>query len=73
MTAATTVIALVPLAIGFGEGTLISQSLAVIVIGGLTTSTLLTLVVVPVAYDVLEGAKEWILSKRRVEPDAAEA
>lgn len=73
MTAATTVIALVPLAIGFGEGTLISQSLAVIVIGGLTTSTLLTLVVVPVAYDVLEGAKEWLLRKRQPEPDAVEA
>ncbi len=58
MTAVATIMALVPLASGFSEGALISQSLAVIVIGGLTTSTLLTLVVVPVAYDLLEGAKE---------------
>ena len=49
MTAVATIMALVPLASGFSEGALISQSLAVIVIGGLTTSTLLTLVVVPVA------------------------
>lgn len=58
MTAVATIMALAPLASGFSEGALISQSLAVIVIGGLTTSTLLTLIVVPVAYDLLEGAKE---------------
>ncbi len=58
MTAVATIMALVPLASGSAEGALISQSLAVIVIGGLTTSTLLTLIVVPVAYDLLEGAKE---------------
>ncbi len=58
MTAVATIMALIPLASGFAEGALISQSLAVIVIGGLTTSTLLTLLVVPVAYDLLEAAKE---------------
>jgi len=60
MTAVATIMALAPLASGFAEGALISQSLAVIVIGGLTTSTLLTLIVVPVAYDLLEGAKDRI-------------
>jgi HAE1 family hydrophobic/amphiphilic exporter-1 len=69
MTAGTTIIALVPLAVGFGEGTLISQSLAVIVIGGLTTSTLLTLVVVPVAYNLLEGVRERVFGKGGEEPD----
>jgi HAE1 family hydrophobic/amphiphilic exporter-1 len=63
MTAVATIMALVPLASGFSEGALISQSLAVIVIGGLTTSTMLTLVVVPVAYDLLEGAKERLARK----------
>ena len=63
MTAIATIMALAPLASGFAEGALISQSLAVIVIGGLTTSTLLTLIVVPVAYDLLEGAKERIFGK----------
>ena len=65
MTAIATVMALVPLASGFAEGALISQSLAVIVIGGLTTSTLLTLVVVPVAYDLIEGAKDRLLGGGR--------
>ncbi|MBX6353111.1 MAG: efflux RND transporter permease subunit [Thermoflavifilum sp.] len=53
MTAIATVCALFPLALGFSEGALISQGLAVVVIGGLVTSTLLTLVVVPVVYELL--------------------
>ncbi|MFT9849246.1 efflux RND transporter permease subunit [Aneurinibacillus sp. REN35] len=53
MTAIATICALLPLALGFSGSSLISQSLAVVVIGGLTTSTLLTLVVVPVAYELL--------------------
>jgi len=72
MTAVATIMALAPLASGFAEGALISQSLAVIVIGGLTTSTLLTLIVVPVAYDLLEGGKERIFGKPD-ESDAPEA
>ena len=67
MTALSTIMALVPLAAGLAEGALISQSLAVIVIGGLTTSTLLTLIVVPVAYDVLEGARDRIFGRNRDE------
>ena len=55
------------LAAGWAEGALISQSLAVTVVGGLTTSTLLTLVVVPVIYDLLEGWKDRILSGERAE------
>jgi HAE1 family hydrophobic/amphiphilic exporter-1 len=50
ITTATTVLGLAPLAFGFGSGAEIQQPLAVTVIGGLTTSTLLTLVVIPVGY-----------------------
>jgi len=50
MTAATTVFALVPLAIGAGEGSESQAPLARAVIGGMTTSTLITLVVIPVVY-----------------------
>lgn len=57
MTAMATIAALLPLGLGVSAGTMISQSLAVIVIGGLTTSTLLTLIVVPVAYEVFEKMK----------------
>lgn len=58
MTALTTIIALIPLASGFGQGSLISQSLAVIVLGGMTSSTLLTLLIVPALYDLLESWRD---------------
>ena len=63
MTALTTICALLPLALGLAGGgmSMTSQSLAVIVVGGLTTSTALTLIVVPVIYDLLERTKERIL------------
>lgn len=53
MTALATVGALIPLAIGMENGGLISKGLGVTVIGGLISSTLLTLVIVPIVYEVL--------------------
>ncbi len=53
MTAVATVCALLPLAFGASEGALISQGLAVVVIGGLVTSTVLTLAIVPVVFELL--------------------
>jgi HAE1 family hydrophobic/amphiphilic exporter-1 len=65
MTAAATIFALIPLGIGItGHGGFISQPLAIIVIGGLVSSTLLTLVVLPVLYYLVEGAKERREAKR---------
>ncbi|GAA3728164.1 efflux RND transporter permease subunit [Leifsonia bigeumensis] len=59
MTALATIFALLPMAIGLtGHGGFISQPLAIVVIGGLVSSTLLTLVVLPVLYYLVEGAKE---------------
>ncbi|MDM5338846.1 efflux RND transporter permease subunit [Fictibacillus enclensis] len=52
MTAFATIAALIPLALTSSSGTLISKGLAVVVIGGLTTSTLLTLLIVPVLYEL---------------------
>lgn len=55
MTALATVFALIPMGLGLtGGGVFISKPLAIVVIGGLVTSTLLTLVLVPVLYDLLE-------------------
>lgn len=53
MTAIATICALMPLAVGLGGGSIISSGLAVVVIGGLASSTILTLVVVPVMYELL--------------------
>jgi Cation/multidrug efflux pump len=58
MTAIATICALIPLAIGMeGSGGLISKSLAVTVIGGITSSTILTLVIVPIVYETLMRLK----------------
>ncbi|MEV7573039.1 efflux RND transporter permease subunit [Pseudarthrobacter sp. NPDC089323] len=59
MTALATVFALTPMAMGLtGGGGFISQPLAVVVIGGLVSSTALTLVLVPVLYQLVEGRRE---------------
>ncbi|MGO1313046.1 MAG: efflux RND transporter permease subunit, partial [Brevibacterium aurantiacum] len=67
MTAAATIFALVPMALGLtGGGVFISKPLAIVVIGGLISSTLLTLILVPVLYLLLEGAKERRAEKKHV-------
>lgn len=50
MTATTTILGLIPLSLGIGEGTEIQQPMGLTVIGGLLSSTLLTLIVIPVFY-----------------------
>ena len=50
MTAVATILALTPMALGFGEGSFLSRPLALVVIGGLVSSTFLTLVIVPTVY-----------------------
>ncbi|MCW5950783.1 MAG: efflux RND transporter permease subunit [Propionibacteriaceae bacterium] len=59
MTALATIFALIPMALGItGGGVFISKPLGIVVIGGLVSSTLLTLILVPVLYDVLEKWRE---------------
>ncbi|THE09978.1 efflux RND transporter permease subunit [Bacillus timonensis] len=62
MTASTTILGLLPLAFGIGEGSEINQPMGITVIGGLLSSTLLTLFVIPVVYSLFD--KE---TRRRVE------
>ncbi|MBD3179238.1 MAG: MMPL family transporter, partial [Candidatus Latescibacteria bacterium] len=54
MTMLTTALGLLPLAVGVGEGAEVRAPMAITVIGGLLVSTLLTLVVIPVVYDLLD-------------------
>lgn len=56
MTTATTLLGLLPLALGFGQGAELRQAMAIAVLGGLATSTLLTLVVIPVCQSYLDSA-----------------
>lgn len=83
MTALATIFALLPMALGVtGEGGFIAKPLAVVVIGGLVTSTLLTLLLVPTLYALVELRKERRRAKREAkrarkagvaEPEGTEA
>lgn len=54
MTSLTTILALLPLTLGFGESASLRSPMALAVIGGLTTSTLMTLIVIPCVFDILD-------------------
>jgi HAE1 family hydrophobic/amphiphilic exporter-1 len=63
MTAATTCLALVPLALGLGEGGEMFQPMAITIIGGLLFSTILTLIVIPVVYSIFVREKSVLTIK----------
>ena len=65
MTALATMLALIPLAAGFNQGSIIAAELGTVVIGGLFSSTFLTLIVVPVVYSLVDGLKR---GSRRAAP-----
>jgi len=62
MTTATTVLGLLPMAIGFGSGASLRQPLAIAVIGGISVATALTLIVVPVLYRILSGKSDSVVN-----------
>ncbi|MCF8221731.1 MAG: efflux RND transporter permease subunit [Bacteroidales bacterium] len=64
MTSLTTILALLPLTFGFGESASLRSPMALAVIGGLVTSTILTLVVIPCVYWLLDSLKESIAGKK---------
>ncbi len=72
MTSLTTALGLLPMALGFGEGAEVRTPMAVTVIGGLLVSTLLTLVVIPVVYALLDR-KAWPLAETSALPRGSRA
>lgn len=64
MTAIATILALLPMALGLGKGGFLSAPLAMVVIGGLFSSTLLTLVIVPVLYIAFDGLRPGVRRQR---------
>ena len=75
MTSLTTIIAMLTLALGIGSGTETMQPMAVTVIGGLTYSTIMTLFIVPVFYEIFSGKNDrrFIREREERELDALEA
>lgn len=64
MTAIATIFALLPLAVGLSEGAIIASELGTVVIGGLFSSTILTLLVVPVIYSMIDAVQQRFTGKR---------
>ena len=71
MTAIATILALIPLAIGLNQGSIIAAELGTVVIGGLFSSTFLTLLVVPVVYSLVDGLKRRVARRGVSEATAA--
>jgi HAE1 family hydrophobic/amphiphilic exporter-1 len=65
MTSCAAILGMLPLAIGFGKGSETEQPLAIAVIGGLTTSTILTLFIVPVVYTWFDDIGRRLRKDRR--------
>ncbi len=68
MTTVTTVLGLLPMALGIGRGADLRAPLAIAVIGGLVVATLLTLIVVPVVYAVVESVRQRMAGNAPVDP-----
>ncbi len=74
MTTVTTLVGFIPLAMGFGDGAEIRQPMAITVIAGLTVSTLLTLIVIPVMYALMDRrADADYVAAARLEAEARRA
>ncbi len=71
MTAIATILALIPLAAGFNQGSIIAAELGTVVIGGLFSSTFLTLLVIPVVYSLVDGVRSRLSRKPSGEAGSA--
>ena len=71
MTTLTTILALIPLAIGIGQGSELMQPLGIVVIGGLLIGTLVTLVLVPAVYCAVYGISKKTPEGRKKKEDKA--
>ncbi len=65
MTSFATIAGILPLALGIGAGSEVRQPMGIAIMGGFTTSTLLTLVVVPVIFSYIDNFQTWIMHTMR--------
>ncbi|TGE33873.1 efflux RND transporter permease subunit [Desulfosporosinus sp. Sb-LF] len=65
MTSATMIVAMLPVALGMGEGSEMKKSMAIVIIGGMVMSTLLTPIVLPVVYTIMDDLTKRFFKKRK--------
>ena len=70
MTTFALIAGMIPVALGFGEGADFRAPLGIAVIGGVITSTLLTLLVIPTVYETLADSRDWLAARFRRRPTA---
>jgi HAE1 family hydrophobic/amphiphilic exporter-1 len=68
MTTFALIAGMIPVAMGHGEGAQFRAPLGIAVIGGVTTSTLLTLLVIPTFYEIMDAGRTWVSSKFGMTP-----
>ncbi len=73
MTALSLILAMIPVAGGFSQGGEFRQSMSIAIMGGMTTSTFLTLVVVPLAYSIVVGFLDRVSGRRLARAEAKKA
>jgi HAE1 family hydrophobic/amphiphilic exporter-1 len=73
MTKLTTILAMIPLTIGFGESVSLRSPMAIAVIGGLITSTIMSLIVIPCVFDVFDGLRDRFRKKNKNDGEELEA
>ena len=72
MTSATMIVGMLPSALSLGEGSEIKSSMALVVIGGMIASTILTPIILPVVYTLLDDFKNYMLRKIKKHPKIQE-
>ncbi|MGC7873498.1 efflux RND transporter permease subunit [Desulfosporosinus sp. SYSU MS00001] len=65
MTSATMIVSMLPVALSIGEGSEMKQSMAIVIIGGMIMSTLLSPIILPVVYTLMDDLKHRISKKRK--------
>jgi HAE1 family hydrophobic/amphiphilic exporter-1 len=73
MTSVAMIAGMIPVALARGDGAETRVPMAVTIIGGLVTSTVLTLGIVPVVYSLVDGLRNWLWGRRTAEPQLEES
>jgi hydrophobic/amphiphilic exporter-1 (mainly G- bacteria), HAE1 family len=68
MTTFALIAAMIPVAPGAGEGADFRVPLGIAVIGGVITSTILTLLVIPTVYEILSDSRDWLVARLTRQP-----